>query len=296
MCVAVLPMFVCATPAQTKRSSSGGATAVLQRGGDAGAGRAQLSALLHGLREPTALAMAVSLLARLYNVLRDEPGSELQAPHLALWPAVLSNAAGYSASAVAELLAGVAQRALRMSARDGLAAAAPWHRVLADLAYAAGRHEAALRGYLQAALHSTDHFHTALDGAGALDEHAVRRMARCCSSINCHTQAAVLTQLLEEGDYQLAFKCLSESKTLHACYDSVDAYYGCIWDPTLLEYLVHLHHKRAEHQRRQQAVRAIGQLELNHSNGEEIRREAMAARKARFLRALAKQFLSNAGR
>lgn len=59
---------------------------------------------------------------------------------------------------------------------------------------------------------------------------------------------------MEETDYVLAFKSLSEKST---SFDAMDAYYAFIWDPALLEFIVNLHHKRGESKRRQQAVSFI---------------------------------------
>lgn len=132
----------------------------------------------------------------------------------------------------------------------------------ADLNYGNSHYETALRYYLESIIISTDYFNQPVCKA-SVEDHVIKRMIKCCTNINCHTQAAILTQFLDETDYSLAFKCLSESKTLQVCYDSVDAYYGCIWDTTLLEYLVHLHHKRGEHQRKQQAVSLILHLMIN---------------------------------
>ena len=50
-------------------------------------------------------------------------------------------------------------------------------------------------------------------------------------------QAAVLCQFLDEVDYASAFQYASERN----CADAMDAYYECIWDVTLLEYLTSLH-------------------------------------------------------
>ena len=47
-------------------------------------------------------------------------------------------------------------------------------------------------------------------------------------------QTAVLCQVFDEPDYTTAFKALQERTTS----DSMDTYYDCIWDPTLLEYLI----------------------------------------------------------
>lgn len=93
----------------------------------------------------------------------------------------------------------------------------------------------------------------------------------------------------------------------------MDAYYDCIWDPTLLEFIIYQHSRKGEHKRKQQAVNEtltdhfrkgnyffivyhlqiaiMGQLELNANNNDEIKREAASIRRTRFLRALAKQYM-----
>jgi len=50
-------------------------------------------------------------------------------------------------------------------------------------------------------------------------------------------QVAVLCQFLDEIDYTVAFKALQERCT----HDAADAYYDCIWDTTMLEYLIRIH-------------------------------------------------------
>lgn len=61
-------------------------------------------------------------------------------------------------------------------------------------------------------------------------------MIKCCSYLQCHTQVAVLCQFLDETDYSAAFKALQERNV----YDAMDAYYCCIWDITILEFLVRI--------------------------------------------------------
>lgn len=75
------------------------------------------------------------------------------------------------------------------------------------------------------------------------------------------------------------------------CNDAVDAYYHCFWDTNILEYLIHMHNRRGEFQRRKCAVQIMGMLELNSNNNEEIQREASNLRKSVFLRALCKQYV-----
>lgn len=100
-------------------------------------------------------------------------------------------------------------------------------------------------------------------------------------------QASVLHQFLEEPNYSMAFKALGE----RVCNDSCDTYYPCIWDITLLEFLVNHHMKRGENECKQYVIQLIGELELNSNNNEEIQREAASLRKGWFLRAMAKQYL-----
>jgi len=45
---------------------------------------------------------------------------------------------------------------------------------------------------------------------------------------------AVLCQFLDDVDYTVAFKAFQERTT----QDASDAYYDCIWDTTMLEYLI----------------------------------------------------------
>lgn len=69
------------------------------------------------------------------------------------------------------------------------------------------------------------------------------------------------SQFLEEIDYSLAFKTFLDrtvfktiSEKLTHYSDAMDSYYNCIWDPTLLEFIVNLESKKGEHKRKQQAV------------------------------------------
>lgn len=60
-----------------------------------------------------------------------------------------------------------------------------------------------------------------------------------CDAMEVHLrfmlfQVAVLCQFLDEMDYAIAFKALQERCT----YDAADAYYDCIWDTTMLEFLI----------------------------------------------------------
>uniref|UniRef100_A0A1B0D5L7 INTS8 TPR repeats domain-containing protein n=1 Tax=Phlebotomus papatasi TaxID=29031 RepID=A0A1B0D5L7_PHLPP len=116
-----------------------------------------------------------------------------------------------------------------------------------------------------------------------------RPMIKCSTNLGCHMQATVLCQFLDEIDYSLAFKCISEKSATFT--DAIDTYYSCIWDVTILEFIINLHAKKNEHTRKLQVISYMSQLELNANNNEEIKREAANNRKMKFLRALAKQYM-----
>jgi integrator complex subunit 8 len=155
---------------------------------------------------------------------------------------------------------------------------------MGDVNFANGHYNVSLKYYLKSLLICNDYFNIPVRH----DDHVFRRMIKCCVALGCNTQAAVLCQFLEEPDYVLAFRILGEQKY---CNDAVDAYYHCIWDTNILEYLIHVHNKRGEYQRRKCATQVIGSLELNSNNNEEIQREASNSRKSTFLRALCKQYV-----
>ncbi|XP_063633820.1 integrator complex subunit 8-like [Cydia splendana] len=236
--------------------------------------------LLQALREPLAISVMLSLLARIYNVIVDDSSLELVVEYTNLWPNNISNVNNYNPKHILESLTELLERSLKLYPYN-----TSWLRLYGDAEMAAGRHGAALRRYLCALAAGSWHF-----AKRAPDEGGVaRRAARCCQALAAPTQAAALCQLPDDPDYTPAFKCLAE-KTGNAA-DSMDAYYGCLWDGTLLEVAVALHARRGEGGRRARAVTAAGALELNANNSDDIQREAAAIRRARLLRALTNQYV-----
>lgn len=163
-----------------------------------------------------------------------------------------------------------------------------WIKLKGDLEYVNSNYEAAMKHFVTVLVTGTEYCTLNLQRP-VLDEHIIRRMIKCASNLGCYMQAAVLCQFLDETDYGLAFKSISEKTSNFS--DAMDAYYGCIWDPTLLEFIINMHSKKGEHKRKLQAISYMGLLELNANNNDEIKREAASARKTRFLRSLAKQYM-----
>lgn len=110
-----------------------------------------------------------------------------------------------------------------------------------------------MKYYLEAIIAATNLF-TIPGIVPDIDDLVYRRMIKCCAHLQCNTQAVVLCQFLNEVDYALAFKMAGTEQKNAVPNDAMDAYYHCIWDTTILEYLINLHTKRGEHHRKQLAV------------------------------------------
>ncbi|KAG7154198.1 Integrator complex subunit 8-like [Homarus americanus] len=244
---------------QHKRSSSGQSTPIERHHDSVVMSRSAFLDFLENIREPSCLSIIISLLGHVLNILTQEPNSEVHIDHLAMWPLLTSTALCTS-----------------------------WHLSKADLAYMSDQYYSALAGYLTAVFVATDFLRndTGVDQS-VLNDSIIRRMVRCCMNLNCYTQAAILCQFLESIDYSTALRCLQERNSV----DAMDAYYSCLWDVSLIEFIINMHQKRGEIQRRDKALTMMGLLEVNSNNNDEIQREAAKVRKHRFLRAMAKQYL-----
>ncbi|XP_053601838.1 integrator complex subunit 8 [Plodia interpunctella] len=262
-----------------KRSASGMPSH--RDGPNAAEARNSFNAFLATLREPLAISVMFSLLARLHNLLIDDSSLELVVEYTTLWPSNVSNTNNYNVKHIVESLTDMLERSLKLYPYN-----TSWLRLYGDVEMAGGRWGAALRRYLCALTAASGHFSQRAADEGPL----ARRAARCCQALAAPTQAAALCQLPDDPDYTTAFKCLAE-QTGNAA-DAMDSYYGCLWDGTLLEVAVALHARRGEGGRRARAVKAAGALELNANNSEDIQREAAAIRRARLLRALTNQYVA----
>ncbi len=119
------------------------------------------------------------------------------------------------------------------------------------------------------------------------DEQMFVKMVKSTTELGHHAQSVVLCQFQSEVDYVTAFKALEE----RTCYDAMDDLYAFLWDITILEYAVSMHTKKGEISRKKKALEAIGQLEINTNNNEEILREAKAERRSAFLRYMSSCYL-----
>ncbi|KAG1652074.1 Integrator complex subunit 8 [Nymphon striatum] len=240
-----------------------------------------LMQFMEKILDTTVLSVLVSCFSKLFNLLKDNPTYNLQLEYEGLWPNSLQNSDSLSLSSVEENVKALLKHALTVQSNNPI-----WLRTTADLAYAHGYYSQSIKYYLKAGIVSSDYFSNSVPKQ-IWDEKVYNNLIRSCTHLHCYTQAAVFCQFHSKIDYGVAFKWLSE----RPCNDSCDSYYNCIWDITLLEYLINFHARCGETDKRQLALSAIGLLELNSNNHEEILRNAAQTRKTKFLIAMAKHYL-----
>ncbi|KAJ6222507.1 hypothetical protein RDWZM_001052 [Blomia tropicalis] len=224
-------------------------------------------------------------LAKIYNMVKDNP-SQIITIH-PQW-----DHCGFSSNVTQNVLSSVDIRSVSMVVdnifRTYLQTNPNDHQLLkyyGDFLLAEGIYHQAMKYFIRVVMLNTNYFSSFeyIDS----NELLVQQMIICSAKMNHNIQAAVLYQLYREPDYGLAFKELSGQMSA----DSSDDLYECIWDVTLLEYLVNFHNRQGNEELRQMVTKLISQLDLNINNGEIIAREAANLRKNKLFRLLAKQYL-----
>uniref|UniRef100_A0A8C3UHT7 INTS8 TPR repeats domain-containing protein n=1 Tax=Catharus ustulatus TaxID=91951 RepID=A0A8C3UHT7_CATUS len=226
------------------------------------------------LQEPLVLTTILSLFVKLHNV-REDIVNDIAAEHISIWPSSIPNLQSVDFEAVAITVKELVSYALTINANNHF-----WLIIQADIYFATNQYSAALHYYLQAGAVCSDFFNKMVPPDVYTDQ-VISILILCRGRT-----VAILCQFLREVDYKTAFKALQEQNS----HDAMDSYYEYIWDVTILEYLTYLHHKRGETDKRQIAIKAIGQTELNASNPEEVLQLAAQRRKKKFLQAMAKLY------
>ncbi|XP_073786920.1 integrator complex subunit 8 isoform X2 [Danio rerio] len=272
---------ICSFSSQHKRTSDSRVSLLKQRESSLGIlPRSKFITFVKKIREPLVLTTLISLFVRLHSIVRDDIVNEVTAEHISIWPSSLTNLQSVDVDAVVITLKELVNYALSLNPNNQ-----SWLCTQADIYFVTNQYSTAMHYYLQAGTVCSDFFTKPVPPDVYTDQ-VLKRMIKCCSLLNCHTQVAVLCQFLREVDYMTAFKALQEQNS----HDSMDSFYDYIWDVTILEYLTYIHHKRGESDKRQVAIKAIGRNELNSSNPEEVMQLAAQKRKKRFLQAMAKLY------
>ncbi|XP_013381421.1 integrator complex subunit 8 [Lingula anatina] len=276
---AVLQIFT--TTEQQKRSSSGAPSSMKRESNLGLISRAHFVQFIQRIKDPVVLSALVSCVTKLYNLLKNDLTSEISSDYVTMWPTALGSSSQLNLPAVSDAVTTLMQHAVFVNPTQP-----SWLKTQADLHFAHAQYSGAMHCYMEAALVASDYFSRPVPKT-ILDDQVYKRLIKSCNYLQCYTQAAVLCQVLEEVDYVTAFRSFQEKH----CQDAMDAYYDCIWDVTILEFLINLHAKKGELEKKQRALHAIGQLELNSSNSEDILVLAKQKRMQKFLRTLAKHYL-----
>lgn len=76
--------------------------------------RNAFNAFLATLREPLAVSVMLSLLAKIHNLLIDDTSMELVVEYTSLWPTTISNVNNYNIKYVLESLTDMLERSLKL--------------------------------------------------------------------------------------------------------------------------------------------------------------------------------------
>ncbi|RWS11204.1 integrator complex subunit 8-like protein [Dinothrombium tinctorium] len=238
---------------------------------------------LRKLKSLTYISIMLSCLIKIRNLILDNPSLELSCLSFPCiqWPQSLGiNSSSIVVSNLTILIQTLLDKGLPQKPNE-----ISLIRCKAELNLIEGNFVEALKQYLTMLIIVTEYFTSF--GNYCDEETIYQRMIKCCTSINCFTQAAVLHQMTRDPNYSYIFMALNEKN----CHDSCDDLYHCFWDITILEYLVNLHTRRGELDKKHKAIQMIGQLELNANNGEDISKEAANVRRGKFFRIMAKKYM-----
>uniref|UniRef100_A0A665THJ1 INTS8 TPR repeats domain-containing protein n=1 Tax=Echeneis naucrates TaxID=173247 RepID=A0A665THJ1_ECHNA len=275
---------ICSVSIQHKRNSEGRVGLIKHRESSMGILHSNGATFVSSpfFQEPLVLTTLISLFVRLHSI--DDIVNEVTAEHLSIWPSSLPNIQAVDVEAVAVTVKELVSFALTLNPNNQ-----SWLVTQADIYFVTNQYSAALNLYLQAGAVCSDFF-TKTVPPDVYTDQVLKRMIKCCSMMNCHTQVAVLCQFLREVDYMTAFKALQEQNS----HDAMDSFYDYIWDVTILEYLTRILsmviYSGGTTQNHIIHIKAIGQTELNTSNPEEVLQLAAQKRKKGFLQAMAKLY------
>lgn len=240
----------------------------------------QLISYINNIKSLDYISILISCFAKVHNLIKDNQGIELSSFLQIQWPNIIGkNASSIDLPRISAILKLLLSKALKQSPDDIL-----FIKCKAELALVENQFHESLRNFLKILIITTEYFKKFKSFE---NESIIQKMIICSVKLGCFTQAAVLHQMTKEINYQLVFKALGEK----VCFDSCDDLYDCIWDLTILEFLVNMHYKKGEVDRKTKVIRIIGQLELNANNAEEIRKEASNIRRGKFFRYMAKKYL-----
>ncbi|VEN57796.1 unnamed protein product [Callosobruchus maculatus] len=122
----VVPIF--GPPSQAKRSGTG----FVEPSNLTSSMKNNLVSVFFKIKDSMCLAVIISLLSKLFNILKDESSLDLQVDYVNLWPVTISNANSYDVPAVCDLLWDVVTHALKEYPTN-IPFSVSWLRLMGDL-------------------------------------------------------------------------------------------------------------------------------------------------------------------
>ncbi|XP_064444171.1 integrator complex subunit 8 isoform X3 [Mirounga angustirostris] len=179
---------ICSVSSQHKRGNDGRVSLIKQRESTLGIMyRSELLSFIKKLREPLVLTIILSLFVKLHNV-REDIVNDITAEHISIWPSSIPNLQSVDFEAVAITVKELVRYALSINPSTH-----SWLIIQADIYFATNQYSAALHYYLQAGAVCSDFFNKAVPPDVYTDQ-VIKRMIKCCSLLNCHTQIKAIGQ------------------------------------------------------------------------------------------------------
>jgi integrator complex subunit 8 len=160
-----------------------------------------------------------------------------------------------------------------------------WLRMMADLSFAEHNYKTSMRYYLEIGSLSTNCFSRSVP-FNIWDEKVYKHLLACLEKEKAFTMALVLCQFFEPIDYPTALRMIKQRSS----DDGSDIFYECVWDVTILEYIIYAHDKRGEEEKKKAAVAVEQRPELNRSNSPQMLQQTAELKKTKFLRILCRHF------
>jgi len=231
--------------------------------------RQRLMGILKLITEPAALSLMISFMAKLFSALDGGTRfDKVNALYYEIWPHQYTDAINVSEQFVDEMLAMLLHNAVLLDPSNPY-----WLRTNADYWYAKGDFAKALQHYVECAALCSRFFTNPLNHRAwsMPDENKAEstytRMIRCCSALQCHTEEALLQQMLPSPDYVAAMKCFEAKISM----DAASSLFGLIWDCNLFEYLINVLDKRNHLGKLNDAMLNLSQQEINSHNDSNFR-------------------------
>ncbi|XP_057291008.1 integrator complex subunit 8-like isoform X1 [Hydractinia symbiolongicarpus] len=232
------------------------------------------------LKDDTLLSLLLSCLTSLLCVDKDEINIEIKDSYSHLWPSVLDSEIKCSNIQILSVLKPLCDYCIQQNSRN-----ITWLRTIGDVHLVEGNYREAMKCYLELGSITTSFFSRPVPYS-VWDEKIYRNMIKCCQKQKAYTQVVLLCQFTDPIEYDVAFEAILKRSS----DDGMDAFYDCLWDVNILEYLIHSHHKRGEIEKRKLAIKVLGQPELNCRCSSDILQQGRDTRKTKFLRTLVRMY------